>query len=109
VELSQFFETTGRNSHRGIAKLSQAIEVNRPYDIAGGGSSGNALPGKGKHRWSEGGSRSWSARSIDKPWRSIFEELLAAHRGAADAAGTDWKSAICGKIAEEIQAQRSWR
>jgi transposase InsO family protein len=32
--------------------------------------------------------------------------LLAAHRGAADAAGTDWKSAICRKIEEEIQAKR---
>src|SRR5215813_13183810 len=40
------------------------------------------------------------------PGDRFFEGLLAAHRGAADAAGTEWKSAICRKIEEELQAQR---
>jgi len=50
--------------------------------------------------------RSWSGRSANKPWRSIFERVLAAHRGAADAAGTEWQSAVYRKIEEEIQAHR---
>src|SRR5262249_28306023 len=33
------------------------------------------------------------------------ERVLAAHRGAADAAGTDWKSAVYRKIEEEIKAK----
>jgi hypothetical protein len=32
--------------------------------------------------------------------------MLAAHRGAADAAGTDWKSAVLQKIEEEMSAKR---
>jgi hypothetical protein len=30
----------------------------------------------------------------------FFEGVLAAHRGAADAAGTDWKSAVYRKVEE---------
>jgi transposase InsO family protein len=32
--------------------------------------------------------------------------VLAAHRRTADAAGTEWKAAICEKVAEEMKAQR---
>jgi transposase InsO family protein len=32
--------------------------------------------------------------------------VLAAHRGTADAAGGDWKSAVCRKIEEEVKADR---
>jgi transposase InsO family protein len=32
--------------------------------------------------------------------------LLAAHRGTADAAGDDWKSAVYRKIEEEVKAER---
>jgi hypothetical protein len=32
--------------------------------------------------------------------------MLAAHRGAADAAGVDWKSAIYQKIEEEVEEKR---
>jgi hypothetical protein len=32
--------------------------------------------------------------------------VLAAHRGAADAAGTDWKSAVYREIQEEVKADR---
>jgi transposase-like protein len=33
---------------------------------------GNAFPGNGKPRWSEGESRNWNVKSVNKPWRSIF-------------------------------------
>ena len=36
----------------------------------------------------------------------FFERVLAAHRGAADAAGTDWKSAVYRKVKEEVKADR---
>jgi transposase InsO family protein len=32
--------------------------------------------------------------------------VLAAHRRAADAAGTEWKTAICEKVAEDMKAKR---
>src|SRR5919205_699380 len=32
--------------------------------------------------------------------------VLAAHRGATDAAGTDWKSAVYRKVEEEVKAGR---
>jgi hypothetical protein len=32
--------------------------------------------------------------------------VLAAHRGTADAAGIDWKSAVCRKVQEEVKANR---
>jgi hypothetical protein len=32
--------------------------------------------------------------------------MLAAHRGAADAAGIDWKSAVYRKVQEEVTASR---
>jgi hypothetical protein len=32
--------------------------------------------------------------------------VLAAHRGATDAAGTDWKSAVYRKVEEEVRADR---
>src|SRR6187402_1244957 len=36
----------------------------------------------------------------------FFEGVLAAHRGAADAAGTDWQSAVYRKIEEEVKLDR---
>src|SRR5271168_2705399 len=36
----------------------------------------------------------------------FFEGVLAAHRGTADAAGIDWKSAVCRKVEEEVRANR---
>jgi transposase InsO family protein len=32
--------------------------------------------------------------------------VLAAHRGTADAAGIDWKSAVYRKVTEEVNARR---
>jgi hypothetical protein len=48
----------------------------------------------------------WSARSVSRRWRSIFERVLAAHRRAADAAGTEWKSAVYDQVREEMKAAR---
>src|ERR1035441_9415200 len=36
----------------------------------------------------------------------FFEGVLAAHRGTADAAGIDWKSAVYRKVAEEATVGR---
>src|SRR5258708_4573220 len=36
----------------------------------------------------------------------FFEGVLAAHRGTADAAGTDWQSEVFRKIGEEVKADR---
>src|ERR1019366_6962482 len=49
---------------------------------------------------------SWNGRSANRRWRSIFEGVLAAHRGTADATGTDWKSAVYRKVQEEVKADR---
>src|SRR5258708_26318072 len=36
----------------------------------------------------------------------FFAGVLAAHRGAAEATGTDWKSAVYRKVKEEMKAER---
>src|SRR5215467_6148603 len=60
---------------------------------------GNAFPGNGKHRGSEGADCGTGAqgRPADAGDR-FFEGVLATHRGAADAAGADWKSAVYRKV-----------
>ena len=40
------------------------------------------------------------------PGDRFFEGVLAAHRGTADATGTDWKSAVYRKVQEEMKADR---
>src|SRR3954470_16011037 len=45
------------------------------------------------------------SRSADAGDR-FFKGVLAAHRGAADATGTDWKSAVYRKVQEEVKAGR---
>jgi putative transposase len=67
---------------------------------------GNAFPGNGKQRWSEGRIAELERKVGSRRWRSIFEGVLAAHRGAADAAGTEWKSAVYRKVQEEMKADR---
>jgi len=49
----------------------------------------------------------WSVRSDDRRWRSIFEGVLAETRRAADAAGTDWKTAIYRHM--QSQAKRAMK
>ena len=68
---------------------------------------GNVFPGNGKQRWSEGRIAELE-RKVGQQTREIdfFEGRLAAHRGATDAAGTDWKSAVYGKVQEEVKAHR---
>jgi len=68
---------------------------------------GNAFPGNGKQRWSEGRIAELE-RKVGQQTLEIdfFEGVLAAHRGAADAAGTDWKSAVYRKVQEEVKADR---
>src|ERR1700685_2796827 len=40
------------------------------------------------------------------PGDRFFERVLAAHRGTADAAGTEWKSAGYRKVEEEVKLDR---
>jgi hypothetical protein len=49
------------------------------------------------------------ARAQDRPAGAgdrFFEGVLAAHRRGADAAGIDWKSALCGEVPEEVKNGR---
>jgi transposase len=68
---------------------------------------GNVFPGNGKQRWSEG--RIAELEAQGRPTGTgdqFFEGVLAAHRGAADAAGTEWKSAVYRKVQAEMKADR---
>ena len=62
-----------------------------------------SFPGLGKRRWEEGqvaraGAQDWPAGVGDR----FFEGVLAAHRGAAEAAGLEWKTAVY----QQIQSQK---
>ena len=65
--------------------------------------AGNVFPGNGKQRWSEG--------RIAELERKVGQQALEVdflkgclQRRTADAKGTDWKSAICRKVQEEVKA-----
>ena len=45
------------------------------------------------------GTQGWAANRGNR----FFQGVLAAHRGTADAAGTDWKAATCQHIQAQIQ------
>jgi transposase-like protein len=62
---------------------------------------GNVFPDNGSQRWSEGRIAELK-RNVGRQTLEIdfFEGVLAAHRGAADAAGTEWKSAVYRKVEE---------
>ena len=94
-----------------IAEVARALEVNpeRAASLAAG------VPARARQRVS----RERKAALVGGADRGVgteggptnlgdrfFERVLAAHRGAADAAGTDWKSAVYRKIEEEIEANR---
>jgi hypothetical protein len=66
---------------------------------------GNVLPGNGKQRWLEGRIAELE-RKVGQPGDRFVEGMLAAHRGTPDAAGTDWKAAVCRRIQEEVKANR---
>ena len=94
-----------------IGEVARALEVNPNVlhrwrrEFRQG--PGNVFPGNGKQRWSEGPDRGAGAEG--RPAGAgdrFFEGVLAAHRGAADAAGIDWKSAVYRKVQEEVKADR---
>ncbi len=91
-----------------MGEVARALEVNPNVlhrwrrEIREG--PGNVFPGHGKQRWAEGAHCKVGAQ--DRPAGSgnrFFEEVLAAHRGTADAAGVDWKSAVYQKVQEEVK------
>ena len=94
-----------------IGEAARALEVNPNVlhrwrrELRQG--PGNVFPGNGKQRWSEGRIAELE-RKVGQQALEIefFEGVLAAHRGAADAAGTDWKSAVYRKVQEEMKAGR---
>ena len=67
---------------------------------------GNAFPGNGQRRWCEGRVAELERKIGQQAVEIDFEGVLAAHRRTADAAGVDWKSAVYGKIGEEVSAGR---
>jgi len=90
-----------------IAEVARALEVNSNLlqrwrnEFRQG--PGNAFPGHGQRRWSEG--------RIAELERKIGQQTLeidflkgcsAAHRRTADAAGIEWKSAVYRKVREEL-------
>jgi transposase-like protein len=92
-----------------IAEVARGLEVNPNVlhrwrrEFRQG--PGNAFPGKRKaalvRRPGCGtGAEGGPAGAGDR----FFEGVLAAHRGAADVAGTDWESAVFRKVKEEVNA-----
>jgi len=67
---------------------------------------GNAFPGNGRQRWSEGRIAELERKVGQQALEIDFLKGLAAHLGAADAAGTNWKSAVYRKVQEEMKADR---
>jgi hypothetical protein len=61
-------------------------------------------PGHGKQRWAEGRIAELERKICQQALEIVFEGALAAHRGTADAAGVDWKSAVYQKPQEEVKA-----
>ena len=55
---------------------------------------GNVFPGNGKQRWSEGRIAELERKIGQQALEIDFLKGCAAHRGTADAAGVDWKSAV---------------
>jgi transposase-like protein len=59
-----------------MAEVARALEVNPnllyPWRREFRQGPGNAFPGTGSGAGRKGGSRSWSARSVSRRWRSIF-------------------------------------
>ena len=94
-----------------MAEAARALEVNSNVlhrwrrEFRQG--PGNAFPGNGKAALVGRPDRRVGAE--DRPAGTgdrFFEGVLAAHRGTADAAGIDWKSAVYRKVQEEVKADR---
>ena len=68
---------------------------------------GNVVSGQREAALVGGADRGTGAQSRPTgPGDRFFEGMLAAHRGTADAAGNDWKSAVYRKVEEEVKADR---
>src|SRR6266852_1974291 len=61
---------------------------------------GNVFPGNGKQRWSVGRVAELEQKIGQQALEIRFLGVLAAHRGAADAAGIDCESAVFRKAKE---------
>jgi hypothetical protein len=91
-----------------IGEVARALEVNPNVlhrwrrEIRQG--PGNVFPGHGRQRWAEGRIASSTQDRPAGPGDRFFEGVLAAHRGTADAAGVDWKSAVSQKVQGEVKA-----
>jgi hypothetical protein len=64
---------------------------------------GTPFPATANSAGRKAGSRNWRGRSPTGSGDRFFEGVLAVHRGAVDAAGTDWKSAVYRKVQEEVE------
>ena len=64
------------------------------------------LPGPANRRWNDTQQAKLERKIRQQAREDDFLKLLAAHRGAADAAGSDWKSAVYRKVQEEVKAHR---
>ncbi len=108
----EFKLTAVRHLEQGVSigELARALEVNPNVlhrwrrEFRQG--PGNAFPGWGKALvggpHSGTGAEDWPAGAGDR----FFEGVLATHRRTADAAGIDWKAAICEKVAEDMKVRR---
>ena len=92
-----------------IGEVARALEVNANVlhrwrrEFRQG--PGNVFPGNGKQRWSEGRIAELERKIGQQALETrFFEGVLAAHRGTADAAGVDWKTAVYHKVQEEMKA-----
>ncbi len=92
-----------------VAEVARAFEIN-PNQLHRWRQEfrhgpGNAFPGNWEAaEWGGDPDRAIGAqgRAADGGDR-FFEGVLAAHRGTADAAGTDWKAATCQYIEDQVQ------
>ena len=93
-----------------IAEVARGLEVNPNVlhrwrrEFRQG--PGNAFPGNGKQRWSEGRVAELERKVGQGTGDRFFEGVLETHRGTADVAGTDWESAVFRKVKEEVKADR---
>ena len=97
------------NQGISVAEVARAMEVNPNLlhrwcqEFRQG--PGNAFPGQGQRRWSEGRIAELE-RKIGQQTLEIdfLKGCLAAHRSAADVAGIEWKSAVYHQVREAMSA-----
>jgi len=67
---------------------------------------GNAFPGNGKQRWSEGRIADLERKIGQQALEIDFLKGCLQRIEEQDAAGSDWKSAVYRKVQEEVKADR---